>query len=288
MDFLLQHSRRTRKDEAWAEGEPSQGPHLKRTSPEYSPLPATGGFIRLLDIQPGAPGTLVQCNLRVTSLSLQPSYKALSYAWIDETVSASSRRDLPILCNQEAILIPQNLHSALSVFRSSTTILTLWVDFLCINQQDTEERTQQVGIMRDIYLNCAEVLIWLGPNVDGDFLGVENDTADFEVVWYNDSRDEAMMRWYVDSFNEYEGRLAMPISWARDVFGAFTVLRQLAEGTWVKNVRFYEATMTSAAQINWSSHVQKGIWAIVEASWVRRFSSAPTSTVIRIQQFLSS
>ncbi|ORY13637.1 heterokaryon incompatibility protein-domain-containing protein [Clohesyomyces aquaticus] len=246
---------------------------LQRTLPSYSPLPASGHFIRLLDIQPGPRGTFLQCNLRVASLSSQPSYKALSYAWVDETVNASSRKDLPIICDQNVILVSRNLHAALEVFRPIKSILTLWVDFLCINQQDTEERTQQVGIMRDIYLNCEEVLIWLGPNVGGDFLGVNDETADSAVVtWHNDSRDEDMMCWYTNCFNEYEshGEHTMPLLWARDIFGAFAVLRRLAEGSSLDHCRFYRSSITSSKQLSWSSLVQKGIWAIVDASWWQR------------------
>ncbi len=39
----------------------------------------------------------------------------------------------------------------------------LEVDIVCINQDDNEERSSQVGRMRDIYVNAEQVVMWLGP-----------------------------------------------------------------------------------------------------------------------------
>lgn len=243
----------------------------------------SGSFIRLLDVLPGDHGTVLECTLRVASLRSQLSYKAVSYAWKDETVSSSRREGESIICDEKLILIPTNLHSALQAFRLATSILTLWVDFLCINQQDTQERNQQVGMMKSIYSNSSEVLIWLGPNVVGDHLGdcrvaYRGMDNNYKVVWHNDSRDEHMVRSYIERFRQYEylGEHEMPISWSRDVFGAFSVLKRLAQGTSLKHLRFYKASFTSVEQITWSSQVREGISAIVDSSWVRLHASAYT------------
>ena len=42
----------------------------------------------------------------------------------------------------------------------------LWVDAICINQEDQTEKGHQVSQMRDIYKGADEVLIWLGPSND--------------------------------------------------------------------------------------------------------------------------
>ncbi|PVI05827.1 hypothetical protein DM02DRAFT_554192 [Periconia macrospinosa] len=246
-------------------------------SPNYSPLPVTGSFIRLLDILPGHHETLLECNLRVASLRSQLSYKAVSYSWIDETVETSTQKGGMIICDGKPIMISNNLHSALQMFRSSTSILTLWVDFLCINQQDTEERNRQVGMMRSIYSNSSEVLIWLGPNVVDDHLGdrvVARQGMDnkYKVVWHNDNRDQQMVLSYLQLFREYErvGERGFTIPWARDVFGAFIILKQLAQGIPLKVLRFYQAIFTSVEQIRWSSSVHWGIGAVADCSWWKR------------------
>lgn len=39
----------------------------------------------------------------------------------------------------------------------------LWVDAVCINQDDAVEKSQQVKLMHDIYTKATDVLVWLGP-----------------------------------------------------------------------------------------------------------------------------
>ena len=55
-------------------------------------------------------------------------------------------------------------------------ITHLWVDALCINQDDQEERARQIAMMGDIYSHAANVIVWLGeadehilPNVSSNF-----------------------------------------------------------------------------------------------------------------------
>jgi hypothetical protein len=45
-------------------------------------------------------------------------------------------------------------------------LLTIGFYQVCINQKDTQEKSQQVGIMKDIYENATSVLVWLGPSSD--------------------------------------------------------------------------------------------------------------------------
>ena len=49
---------------------------------------------------------------------------------------------------------------------------TFWIDSICINQEDDEERTQQVSIMRMIYQQASKVTIWLGEEDEETSLGM--------------------------------------------------------------------------------------------------------------------
>lgn len=40
--------------------------------------------------------------------------------------------------------------------------LQIWADAVCINQQDLDERSSQVGVMGDIYKAAKDCQIWLG------------------------------------------------------------------------------------------------------------------------------
>jgi hypothetical protein len=56
------------------------------------------------------------------------------------------------------------LEKALKQLRQPTKDIRLWVDAICIYQQDEVEKVHQVSIMRDIYSGAEDVLIWLGPS----------------------------------------------------------------------------------------------------------------------------
>jgi hypothetical protein len=49
----------------------------------------------------------------------------------------------------------------------------LWIDALCINQDDVNERTQQVRMMGDVYSSAEQVIIWLGPERKNDQSAVD-------------------------------------------------------------------------------------------------------------------
>jgi hypothetical protein len=70
---------------------------------------------------------------------------------------------LQIWLDGSLTLVRQNLWHALNHLRcDKTTDRVLWIDALCINQEDEEERDRQVGFMGELYSNARTVLAWLG------------------------------------------------------------------------------------------------------------------------------
>ncbi|KAF2028020.1 hypothetical protein EK21DRAFT_114224 [Setomelanomma holmii] len=59
--------------------------------------------------------------------------------------------------------ITPNLDCALRHLRKADTDRVLWIDALCINQEDMDEKASQVKMMQGIYALASGVLIWLGP-----------------------------------------------------------------------------------------------------------------------------
>jgi hypothetical protein len=100
----------------------------------------------------------IVCDIFETSLGTITPYKALSYAWRLE----QNEPDATILCNDVGVDISANLFDALRQLRNVHVPVVVWVDFLCINQQDVVERSLQVAMMREIYEKSREVIIWLG------------------------------------------------------------------------------------------------------------------------------
>ena len=112
--------------------------------------------IRILTVSPGKPGTPLECYLSVRDLGDPGNYEALSYTW--ETWDLSSSINL----DHHSINVTPSLASALKSLRYDDTPRQLWVDAICINQQDAEETKNQVTLMSKIMESATEVCIWLG------------------------------------------------------------------------------------------------------------------------------
>ena len=89
-------------------------------------------------------------------------FMALSYVWGAEEPKKK------IYINGKHKHVSPNLHNALIHLREKMAPVPLWVDALCINQQDTLETSREVLKMKRIYAQCWSVLYWLGPAMDPD------------------------------------------------------------------------------------------------------------------------
>lgn len=131
----------------------------------YSPLEHSRAPIRLLVLYPGAHEAAIECDLQISSLEDKPGYEALSYTWGESTSGGA------VSIAGCLLSITDNLSSALRHLRYPERARLIWVDALCINQNDVEEKTKQVQIMGRIYTECAQCLIWLGEipkGINGD------------------------------------------------------------------------------------------------------------------------
>lgn len=122
--------------------------------------------IRIIEIRPGSDIDLVYCRLRTVRLSEKPRYEALSYCWGDPTFNQQ------IQCNEQRLPITTNLYAALKQLRYNTEPRILWADAICINQHDTDERNQQVRLMRQVYQIAERVVVWLGAEAQFTYLGI--------------------------------------------------------------------------------------------------------------------
>ena len=119
--------------------------------------------IRVLHLKPGQTQDPIICTLQVCSIDEHPPYHALSYTWGDAN-------DIHyITCCNAALKITRNLDAALRHIRQPGSPTCLWIDAICINQDDIDERSRQVRIMKDVYAEADETICWLGEgNADSD------------------------------------------------------------------------------------------------------------------------
>ena len=154
----------------------SENPNAAASEILYSPISA--GQIRAVTLHRGDSSNPLRCSLNEVALEDPPRYQALSYVWGSKADPAT------IILNGQPFQVTENLNEALKQLRSPTADHTLWVDALCINQEDVPERNAQVQLMRTIYANADRVLLWLGPEAEDSDLVMEMlramESQDFE------------------------------------------------------------------------------------------------------------
>jgi len=131
---------------------------VRPTMVQYSPLDPNSAEIRLLELLPGAPNTPLYCKLIVVTLGRRPNFEALSYVWGDTTVKRS------ITVDGDVFQVTTNLEEGLRALRYRRKSRTLWVDAICINQQNVAEKNFQVPLMSSIYREAVRVVAWMGPS----------------------------------------------------------------------------------------------------------------------------
>jgi hypothetical protein len=131
----------------------------------YAPLDPGLKEIRVLVLHAGPESAEICCSLVHTSLATEThrEYEAVSYCWGDTKDPES------ITLDDRSFAITQSAGSALRVFRRENEDRVVWLDAICINQQDDHERASQVSIMKDIYKAATRALVWLGEDDDGAF-----------------------------------------------------------------------------------------------------------------------
>jgi hypothetical protein len=130
---------------------------------KHTPFDLERPGIRLLRLLKGE-DPLIHCELFQTWHDGDDTdsipYEALSYTWGGVEMAAS------VHIGSGTYNVTENLYLALHHLRYQHEDRILWVDAICIDQSNNQERGHQVNQMRDIYSKADRVLIWLGPATD--------------------------------------------------------------------------------------------------------------------------
>lgn len=137
---------------------------LPMISRKYPSPPLGDGQFRLLSLLPGSLTQSIACTLSIDDipgaqveqknvLQRGSEYEALSYTW------GTSSNHVITLNGQHAFPVTNNLFYALKRLKYAHTVRVLWIDAVCINQSDLQERSQQVQHMRSIYREASRVIV---------------------------------------------------------------------------------------------------------------------------------
>ncbi|GAW23602.1 hypothetical protein ANO14919_131760 [Xylariales sp. No.14919] len=123
----------------------------------YHPLSASAQTrVIVLEPSPSALAPLA-CSLEELQIESDEGFQALSYTWGEPSFTETL-----VVDRLYFLRITPNLRDALCRFRLPSSPRRLWVDAVCINQQDEDEKGKQIPFMNVIYRGASAVLVWLG------------------------------------------------------------------------------------------------------------------------------
>lgn len=135
--------------------------------------------IRLLYLDPGHSGEPLRASLQHVASAYLPNFETVSYCWGDITRSAT------IVIEHRTLAIPKGTAEALLRFRDPKNVKILWIDAVCIHQDNARERSVHVAKMHTIYASGAKNLIWIGED-DGT---VAKAIQDMRIVFEEMKKD---------------------------------------------------------------------------------------------------
>lgn len=142
----------------------------------YNELPA-GEHLRLLTLTEGQnherlAGSIQSLDLGEAKVGLfiqrkvLPSYITISYVW------GSDIRDAEIELDGLPLAITTSASEVLRRLPKTDESTLVWIDGICINQDDIQERESQVAFMHKIYARAVSTFVWLGPEADDSSLAM--------------------------------------------------------------------------------------------------------------------
>jgi hypothetical protein len=146
----------------------SRVPLALPTTFEYPPL--SKGHARFLKRTGQA--THPMASLESHSLEDPPDYTAISYCW-----DPMSQKRGMFLCNKDSPLSNKSFaisETVLEVLNQVNAGELVWIDQICINQGDQDEKLDQIYRMGEIYSKATKVFIWLGPTANESDVALES------------------------------------------------------------------------------------------------------------------
>ncbi|KAM3415986.1 hypothetical protein BST61_g9475 [Cercospora zeina] len=140
------------------------------------PMTDPASQIRLLWIHAGEKDEEIRCTVSIWNLKDAPEFRAISYTWgspglkasvsVTAITPSSGRNALDLV-----VEVRENARYALWQARLHHPDSYIWIDSLCINQTDLQEKSAQVAMMAKIYASALAVLACIGPGDDSsDFI----------------------------------------------------------------------------------------------------------------------
>lgn len=134
---------------------------------EYSPLQGELQEIRLITVAntlPDSKGSFLSCSLSSVSLkAVADGFIAVSHVW------GKDDRTLEITMDDKPLFVTPQLWQFLTLATERVPGRQLWIDAMCINQEDRAEKEKQIPMMGEIYSTAARIIAFLHSLVDSRY-----------------------------------------------------------------------------------------------------------------------
>ncbi|PQE27849.1 Heterokaryon incompatibility protein [Rutstroemia sp. NJR-2017a BBW] len=187
--------------------------------------------IRLLKLHPRSVTGEITCDLEDVFLGDSIPFEAISYTWGSPTPAHE------ILINDFHYTISPNAYNALASMTSILHSKYVWIDSVCVDQSNNEEKNQQILLMEEIYRRAACVVVWLGEADDSHLA--------FELLEELSYLTQTLNM--TDLYQIYSPQISMP---------KWQALNKLVRSPWFDRVWvLQEVAMASSVKVRYGSKV---------------------------------
>lgn len=163
----------------------------------YQPLNERTSEMRLIRLYPGHCGPAFE--LAAFSLNDAPKYNALSYCWTEKEACCE------ISINGRAFKVRPHLYAYLNLMVKEQHWDWIFIDAICINQEDDAEKIHQIKLMGQVYSKASKVIAWISGDQTytndcamlrgqlGETASLDHLVNDFERQW--DDPDCSESQW---------------------------------------------------------------------------------------------
>lgn len=146
---------------------------------------------RIFVLEPGKDDDELKGRLEHISSLETYSYQAVSYAWgpPEEEDKAGT-----LFCGGLKLKISSTVRDVLRKIRSADKTCAVWIDQICINQDDEVEKGYQVKFMREIFAHAGQVIVWLGEESETDRAAFKHSRISNQDQFLNMLRDREWFR----------------------------------------------------------------------------------------------
>ncbi|OJD30789.1 heterokaryon incompatibility protein [Diplodia corticola] len=218
--------------------------------------------IRLLKIINTESDGEIRCRLVHASLPNKPSFIALSYAW------SSAKRGRTIFVNDQEYPVTFSAYDALKRIRQTFGTTTVWIDAICINQNDEMERNTQVQMMQKIFASAEKTVVFLGEVRDSSLsMQIEcEETAPASIFFPGNTSAPMLEKFVVHCSSSKTPKQSRSM----DAINVFCLIQSMAETHTLENTSPFDSASKAVGGCRYQRRLFEALREMTRSRWWNR------------------